>query len=196
VHQREDTEATGRFGLPPEQPADRALLSPVRAFVILASAGLVAWMTIAGGSRGSSRDVASDEVRATGRPAASSSSVVKDSPPTEADVLAAFRVLDELRGRMDEGVVTPGLSLRGLERAVPSGGRTLDLAVLSLGGDQARVKQVIELSGWDVDLTAEDISVGRLGRRLGIEWTLLRTDGGWRIAAWTVVEDRAVVTGR
>jgi hypothetical protein len=194
VHQREDAKPRGRFGLPPEQPARRALLSPVRAFVILASGGLVAWMIIAGGSNGSSRDVASDEVRATGAPP----SVAEDAPPapTEADVLAEFRMLDELRGRTDDGVLVPGVSLRGLERAVPSGGRTIELAVLSLGGDQARVKQLVELSSWDVDLTAEDLSVGRLGRRLGVEWTLLLTDDGWRIAAWTVVEDRAEITDR
>jgi hypothetical protein len=54
---------------------------------------------------------------------------------------------------------------------------------------------VIELSEWDVDLTAEDLSIGRAGRRLGVEWTLVREDDGWRIAAWTIVEDRAVVAG-
>ena len=200
MHQRDKSEPRGRFGLPPEQPARRAPLSPVRAFIVLAAVGLIAWVIVADGSTDSSRDVGLEDSDAnvSGGIALSPSPVAaEEAMPTEADVLEAFQALDELRARVGESgarrVLMPGLSLRGLERAVPAGGRTLEVRALSLGHDEARVRQVIELSSWDVDLTAEDISLGRLRRRLGIEWALAHTQDGWRIAAWTVVEDRAVV---
>ena len=203
MHRREDAESRGRFGLPPEQPARRALLSPPRAFILLAAAGLVAWLLVAVGSTDLSRDLASNRARAAGgvdeSPWAASAAEVL---PTDGAALEAFRALDRMRAGVAEsesgagGVLARGLSLRALENAVPSGGRTLDLMVLSIAHDQLRIRQVIELSEWAVDLTAEDLSIGRAGRRLGVEWTLAREQGEWRIAAWTVVEDRAVVSGR
>jgi hypothetical protein len=65
--------------------------------------------------------------------------------------------------------------------------------VLSLSHDQVRIWQVKELSAWEVDLETEDLSVGRVGRRLGVEWSLSRREAEWRIADWIIVEDRAVV---
>jgi hypothetical protein len=68
--------------------------------------------------------------------------------------------------------------------------------VLSLETDRVRIRQVIELSSWDIDLGSRDLSVGRTARRLGVEWTLTRVGSEWRISGWQVVEDRAVVGGR
>jgi hypothetical protein len=199
VHRREDTEPRGRFGLPPEQPARRELLSPARAFIVLASAGLLAWLVVGTGSPDAPRHDASVRAPVAGDGVVSGPPAVADAAPTEAEALETFRGLDRLRSNLTGSeagrVLVRGLSLRGLQRTVPSGGRTLELEVLSVERDQARIRQVIELSEWDVDLTAEDLSIGRAGRRLGVEWTLVREDDGWRIAAWTIVEDRAVVAG-
>ena len=149
----------------------------------------------------SPRDVGSDGERVAGDvdvppPPATAAEAL----PTDAAALESFRSLDRMRADLTDSeagrVLARGLSLASLERALPSGGRTVELRVLSIAHDQIRIRQAIELSEWDVDLTADDLSVGRAGRRLGVEWTLSRDGGGWRIAAWTVVEDRAVVSGR
>jgi hypothetical protein len=200
VHRREDTEPRGPFGLPPEQPAPRALLSPLRAFVILASAGLAAWLLAVGGSTDSPGDAPTDPARAPSVSGVSRSSVERvESPPTAEEALALFTSLDRLRATATEAgagrVLTAGLSLRRLERAVPPGGQARHVEVLSLETDRIRIHQVIELSSWDVDLASRDLSVGRTARRLGVEWTLTRVGSGWRISGWQVVEDRAVVGG-
>jgi hypothetical protein len=156
-------------------------------------------MIVAGGSRGSSRDVDSDRARAAVPPAASPSPT-EDLVPTEDEALELFSSLDELRAELDGSeagrVLVAGPSLRQLERSVPARGETIELGVLSLSHDQLRIWQVKEVPSWELDLEAEDLSVGRVDRRLGIEWTLTRGADGWRIAAWAVVEDRAVVGGR
>jgi hypothetical protein len=201
VHRRDNIEPRGRFGLPPEHPARRAPLSPLRAFVILASAGLIAWLLAAGGSTESPGDAPTDPARAPSVSGVSRSPVERvESPPTAEEALAAFTTLDRLRATTTEAgaerVLTPGLSLRRLARAVPPGGRTRHVEVLSLETDRVRIRQVIELSSWDIDLGSRDLSVGRTARRLGVEWTLTRMGSGWRITGWQVVEDRALVGGR
>jgi hypothetical protein len=65
--------------------------------------------------------------------------------------------------------------------------------VLSLEEDRIRIRQVIEFSTWDIDLTASDLSVARAAHRLGVEWSLTRVARGWRISGWQLVEDRVVV---
>jgi hypothetical protein len=200
VHQGEDTELRGRFGLPPEQPARRAVLPPLHAFILLASAGLMAWLLVAGGSTDSARDAPPDRANPARAPEVSAPSVPSvDAPPTEEEALSVFRSLDRLRTTATEAgvgrVLTAGLSLRRLERAVPPGGQARHVEVLSLETDRIRIHQVIELSSWDVDLASRDLSVGRTARRLGVEWTLTRVGSGWRISGWQVVEDRAVVGG-
>ena len=195
----DDTEPRGRFGLPPEQPAPRALLSPLRAFVILASAGLVAWVIVAPGPTDLRGDPPSGPARA-GDAAEKPPPPAEPppAPPTETEALAAFRSLDGLRATVAEAgagrLLAPGLSIGRLERAVPPGGRTREIEALSIEQDRIRIRQVIDVSSWEVDLIAEDVPMGRAHRRMGIEWTLSREAAGWRIASWTVVEDRAVVT--
>jgi hypothetical protein len=201
VHQGEDTELRGRFGLPPEQPARRAVLPPLHAFILLASAGLMAWLLVAGGSTDSARDAPPDRANPARAPEVSAPSVSSvDAPPTEEEALSVFRSLDRLRTTGTEAgadrVVAPGLSIRGLEKMVPTGGRTRQLEVLSLEENRIRIRQVIELPSWDVDLAASDLAVSRTARRLGVEWTLARVERGWRISGWQVVEDRAIIRHR
>jgi hypothetical protein len=141
------------FGLPPEQPAPRALLSPLRAFVILASAGLAAWLLAVGGSTDSPGDAPADPARAPSVSGVSRSSVERvESPPTAEEALALFTSLDRLRATATETgagrVLTAGLSLRRLERTVPPGGQARHVEVLSLETDRIRIRQEIELSSW------------------------------------------------